>query len=98
MAKKIIFEIQILYIRSFRKRYCDISKCYNTFLYTYTSIVYVLNLPLTIEYSGSPKIDTFCVCSQLQKCVNLWRLTVYHNGCSQNNLGIAIFRMTSVHF
>ena len=25
------------------------------------------------KYSDSPKIDTFCVCSKLQKCVNLWR-------------------------
>ena len=23
--------------------------------------------------SPSPKIDTFCVCSKLEKCVNLWR-------------------------
>ena len=23
--------------------------------------------------SGWPKIDTFCVCAKLEKCVNLWR-------------------------
>ena len=29
-----------------------------------------------LEYSGSPKIDTFCPCSKLEKCVNVWSLYV----------------------
>ena len=28
-------------------------------------------------YSPSPKIDTFCVCSKLEKCVNLWRVNLW---------------------
>ena len=32
-----------------------------------------MSLSKIYVYSGSPKIGTFCVCSQLQKCVNLWR-------------------------
>ena len=30
-----------------------------------------------LKYSPSPKIDTFCVCSKLEKCVNLWRVNLW---------------------
>ena len=45
------------------KKWIENAKCYrNIYLST---------------YSPSPKIDTFCVCSKLQKCVNLWRVNLW---------------------
>ena len=32
---------------------------------------------ILLSYSGSQKIDTFCICSKFEKCVNLWRVNLW---------------------
>ena len=38
-----------------------------------------------VIYGDSPKIDTFCVCSKLEKCVNLWRVNFWRANFFQRN-------------